>query len=128
MLVDDDLQTLEQLQITLQSAGYATQCFQSGARALQALASGRVDGVLVDLMMPGMSGIEFIERLRHEPALRHVPIIVMTAKDLSHDEVALLRRETQALCTKDGQWQRHLLEEVKRVLADEPSETAVGVR
>jgi DNA-binding response OmpR family regulator len=84
-----------------------------------------VDAVLVDLMMPGMSGIEFIRGLRQESTLSNVPIIVMTAKDLSNDEVALLRRETQALCTKDGQWQAHLLEEVKGVLAHEPAGTTV---
>jgi PAS domain S-box-containing protein len=128
MLVDDDLQALELLETTLQAAGYGTQCFQSGARALEALAFRTVDAILLDLMMPGMSGIEFIGRLRRDSTFNNLPIIVMTGKDLSSDEIVLLRRETQALCTKDGQWQRQLLEEVKGVLAHEPSATAVEGR
>lgn len=120
MLIDDDLQILEQLQTALQSEGYGTQSFQSGARALEALATRSVDLILLDLMMPGMSGLDFLGRLRQQATLSNVPVIVMTAKDLNNEEVAFLRRETQALCTKDGQWGRHLLEEVNRHLANEP--------
>jgi CheY-like chemotaxis protein len=66
--------------------------------------------------MPGMDGFQVIRHVRDEPALKDLPILVMTAKTLNRDETALLRRETQALLQKDGTWKQQLLVEVGRVV------------
>jgi CheY-like chemotaxis protein len=52
--------------------------------------------------MPGMDGFEIIRHVRQEPALKELPIFVMTGKTLTADETALLARETQALFQKMG--------------------------
>jgi signal transduction histidine kinase/DNA-binding response OmpR family regulator len=116
LLVDDDPRTLELLQETLRSAGYETQSVQSGARALEVLSSKLVSAVLLDLLMPGMDGFEVIRHVRQQDALKDLPIFVMTAKSLTHDESALLSRETQALFQKNGVWQQQLMAEVARVV------------
>jgi len=116
LLVDDDPQTLDLLQETLRNEGYETQSVQNGARALEVLSSKLVGAVMLDLMMPGMNGFEVIRHVRSEPALKDLPIFVMTAKNLTSEERALLDRETQALFAKTGSWRQQLLAELRHVL------------
>jgi CheY-like chemotaxis protein len=65
--------------------------------------------------MPGMDGFQVIRHVRQEPALKDLPIVVMTAKNLSREEIALLNRETQGLLQKNGSWKQQLIAEVDRV-------------
>jgi CheY-like chemotaxis protein len=116
LLVDDDPQNLELLTEALGSAGYKTQSVQSGARALEILSSKMLDAVLLDLLMPGMDGFEVIRHIRSRANLQHLPIFVMTGKNLTSEERTLLNCQTQALFQKDGSWQKHLLAEIARVL------------
>jgi signal transduction histidine kinase/DNA-binding response OmpR family regulator len=116
LLVDDDPQTLELLEEALRSAGYDTQSVQSGARALEVLSSKLVSAVLLDLLMPGMDGFEVIRHIREQPTLKELPIFVMTAKTLTPEEIALLRRDTKAMFQKNGSWQQQLMVEVGRVV------------
>jgi PAS domain S-box-containing protein len=115
LLVDDDPRALDLLQEALRSAGYEVQSVRSGARALEVLANKVVGAILVDLLMPGMDGFQLIRHVRQEPALKDLPILVMTAKNLSREEIALLKRETQGLLQKDGSWKQQLIAEVGRV-------------
>jgi PAS domain S-box-containing protein len=115
LLVDDDPKALELLQEALRSAGYEVQSVRSGARALEVLANKVVGGILLDLLMPGMDGFQVIRHVRQEPALRDLPILVMTAKSVSREEITLLNRETQGLLQKGGSWKQQLIAEVGRV-------------
>jgi PAS domain S-box-containing protein len=116
LLVDDDFRTLELLAETLWSAGYDTHRVQSGARALEILASKAVGAVVLDLMMPEMDGFEVIRQIRQDITLRNVPVFIMTAKNLTPDEQNLLSSETQALIQKDGSWHQQLLFEIGQAL------------
>jgi len=126
LLVDDDPKTLELLEETLRSAGYATQSVHSGARALEMLASKRVSAVLLDLLMPGMDGFEVIRHVRAQAALKELPILVMTAMTLAPAQIALLARETQELFQKNGSWQQQLMVEVGRVVQGHRRTKAAG--
>ncbi len=126
LLVDDDPEALELLEETLRSAGYETQSVRCGERALEVLSSKLVGAVVLDLLMPGMDGFQVIKHLRGEPALKELPILVMTAKSLSPDEIAILSQQTQALFQKDGSWQQQLLVEVGRVLESRKLAKSVG--
>jgi PAS domain S-box-containing protein len=126
LLVDDDTKTLELLQETLRSEGYETQGVQSGARALEVLASRFVGAVVLDLMMPGMDGFELIRHIRHQPALKSLPVFVMTGKTLTQKEVTLLSSETQALIEKNGSWHRQLLVEIGQSIRSHAKGQAAG--
>jgi PAS domain S-box-containing protein len=126
LLVDDDPKSLEMLEETLRSAGYETQSVRSGARALEVLSSKLVSAVLLDLMMPGMDGFEVIQHVRGEATLADLPILVMTAKTLAPEEIALLSRETQALFQKNGSWQQQLVAEVARVVPSRKRAKSAG--
>ena len=126
LLVDDDPKALELLEETLRSAGYETQSVRSGARALEVLSFKVVGAVMLDLLMPGMDGFQVIRHVRQEPALKELPILVMTAKNLTPEEIALLSRETQALLQKNGSWQATTIVEVGRVVRGRKLAKAAG--
>jgi CheY-like chemotaxis protein len=99
---------------------------QSGARALEVLSSKLVSAVLLDLLMPGMDGFQVIRHVRQEATLKELPILVMTAKNLTPEEMSLLSRETQAVFHKNGSWQTQLATEVKRVVHSGKRAKAMG--
>ena len=80
LVVDDDEGILEFLTMALEGEGYSVLTAVNGA-ALQLAHDHQPAVVLLDLMMPGMDGIEVSQRLRADPATAHIPIIAMSAQD-----------------------------------------------
>lgn len=126
LLVDDDPRCLELLSETLRSAGYETESVGSGARALELMQSKPVSAVVLDLLMPEMDGFQVIHHVRQEPALKNLPILVMTAKNLTREDIQLLRRETQGFFHKNESWQQQLCAEVGMVLQNCSLSKAAG--
>jgi DNA-binding response OmpR family regulator len=104
---------------TLKQLGYRTRCESDGAAALRSLQEEVPIAVILDLIMPGMNGFEFLERLRREPAGRQVPAIVWTVKDLTQQERDLLRSSAQAVVSK-GQGGSSVLAELEAVVRRQP--------
>jgi CheY-like chemotaxis protein len=81
MVIDDDPDLRETLQLLLADHGYSVTEAAGGIEALQLLRSGsRPDLVLLDLMMPEMNGWQFLELIEDDPALRSIPVVIMTAR------------------------------------------------
>ena len=76
--------------------------------------------------MPDMDGFQVIRHVREEPTLKDLPILVMTAKNLTAEEMALLRRETQAVFQKNGTWRDQFLTEVGRAVRGRGKARAAG--
>lgn len=81
LVVDDDPVNRDMLQRRLARSGYTSTVVSSGQEALDVLAKSRADLVLLDLMMPGLSGLETLEILKADQRLRTVPVIMLTAAD-----------------------------------------------
>ena len=81
LIVDDDANTLEILRRWLAREGYTTVSADNGPACLEALSKERVDVIVLDVMMPGMDGLEVCERLRDNPSWRSIPVMLLTAKD-----------------------------------------------
>lgn len=81
LIVDDDPNTLEILRRWLNREGYATVSADNGPACLQALGTEAVDVIVLDVMMPGMDGLQVCERLRENDAWRGIPVMLLTAKD-----------------------------------------------
>jgi CheY-like chemotaxis protein len=100
LVVDDDPGSLKLMAATLAQIGFRSICCNGGSAGLRALEDERPAAVIVDLLMPEMSGFEFLERFRQLDEAAQVPLFVWTIKDLSSDERARLRRSAQAILQK----------------------------
>ena len=81
MIVDDDQHTLEILSRWLAREGYETVRAESGPSCLTQLERKPVDVIVLDVMMPGMDGLEVCEKLRASDEWRDIPVVLLTAKD-----------------------------------------------
>jgi len=81
LVVDDDEGNRTMLSRRLVRLGYQVAVAEGGRRALAALRAGRFDLLLLDIEMPEMNGYEVLERLKADPALRDIPVIVLSASD-----------------------------------------------
>src|SRR5688500_19462398 len=95
LVVDDDPALAEMLGIVLRSEGFLPSFVADGERALAAFREARPDIVLLDLMLPGMSGIDVCRAIRDEAG---VPIVMLTAKRDTDDVVIGLESVSDA-CT-----------------------------
>jgi signal transduction histidine kinase/DNA-binding response OmpR family regulator/HAMP domain-containing protein len=100
LVVDDDPASLEIMAHALQRLGYQARCERDGARGLAAVRASPPTAIILDLIMPGMSGFEFLDQLRADPRWNAVPVIVWTGKDLSSEESQLLRASANAVVSK----------------------------
>lgn len=85
LVVDDNIDSIMILRSILESQGYTVRTAQSGVEALEQLKNGLPDLVLLDVMMPQMSGIEVLERIKTTHATSRVPVIMVTAKIQDED-------------------------------------------
>jgi signal transduction histidine kinase/DNA-binding response OmpR family regulator/HAMP domain-containing protein len=100
LVVDDDPASLEIMSHALQRLGYRARCERDGERALGAVRASLPTAIILDLIMPGMSGFEFLDQLRADPSSYAVPVIVWTGKELSKDEHTMLRASASAVVSK----------------------------
>jgi sigma-B regulation protein RsbU (phosphoserine phosphatase) len=100
LVVDDDELNSEGLARRLQGRGFAVTAAKSGQKAIELLGERRFDLVLLDVMMPGMTGLEVLKFLRRVDSLIDLPIIMVTAKGESEDIVEALELGANDYVTK----------------------------
>jgi len=81
LIVDDDPHAVEILTRMLEREGYDCTGAAGGPAALEMVRSRAIDVILLDVMMPGMDGLQVCEQLRDDQTLRQIPVILVTAKD-----------------------------------------------
>lgn len=84
LIVEDDINLNDSIKIYLSKKGFNVCCAYSAKYALQELSKYQVDAIVTDIMMPGMSGIDFIKELRRSG--NNVPVLIITAKDQIQDK------------------------------------------
>lgn len=87
LIVDDTTDTVELLRKRFRAEGYDTVEAFDGEEALAKVAESRPDLVILDVMMPKLDGFEVCKRLRENPATRHLPVLMLTAKSETPDKV-----------------------------------------
>jgi len=96
----------------------------TGTEALHVMKGGPVDCCVVDLRLPDMTGFDLIETMHGDQAMRDVPIVIFTGKDLAEDEESRLRAVAKSVVLKDVQSPERLFDEtalfLHRVVADLP--------
>lgn len=84
MVIDDDADMLKLLEVILGRAGFSISKFNMPSAAMKTLAHAMPDLVVLDIMMPEISGLELCRRIRQDPALSHIPVILLSARGDTH--------------------------------------------
>jgi HAMP domain-containing protein/signal transduction histidine kinase/DNA-binding response OmpR family regulator len=123
VIEDDDLER-ESIVELLAHDDIEVETASTGAGALALLGARQFDCCVVDLRLPDMSGFELLDRILADPAMRTVPVVVFTGKELTADEEARLRALAKSIVLKNVQSPERLFDEtalfLHRVVADLP--------
>jgi PAS domain S-box-containing protein len=117
LIVEDDEDTRRWLHHALEREGWEVSETANGKEALESLAKAPVNVILLDLMMPEMDGFEFLAERRKNKALARIPVIVVTAADLSEDDRRRLNGGVLHVLQKSAQTRDQLLGELRELVA-----------
>jgi len=115
LVVEDESAIRQLLNLNLSMAGYRVDEAAEVAQAHSCMAVSAPDLILLDWNMPGPSGVSFVRRLRSEAKHRHVPIIMITAREQEHDKVLAFEAGVDDYVTKPFKV-REMLARVEAVL------------
>jgi signal transduction histidine kinase/CheY-like chemotaxis protein len=118
LVVDDEPAAVDLLTQILQDEGYLVKGACSGEEALRALEAAPQDIIFLDLLMPEMDGFEVIRRVEANSRWRDIPIIVVTAKDLTDSDQRFLQRSVDKIIQKSGLTSENLMKEVQSLLRE----------
>ncbi|MDB5509156.1 MAG: domain S-box protein [Hyphomicrobiales bacterium] len=119
MIVDDDPEARERLDSLLQKEGWKTTQAENGKLALDRMASEPPDLILLDLMMPEMDGFAFLREMRTHAQWRNIPVVVLTAKDITAADRKRLAPRADRVIQKGSMSMRDLARELSAFLPDE---------
>jgi signal transduction histidine kinase/CheY-like chemotaxis protein len=102
LVVDDDESSRHGLRTALEQIGWQVAEADNGQVALARLKEARPNVILLDLMMPEMDGFEFIDEVRQRDDWRDIPVIVVTARDVTEDDRARLNGRVESIIQKGG--------------------------
>mgnify|MGYP001183036300 CR=1 FL=1 len=112
LIVEDDEITVEMLKKSLESDNYKVRSAINGKQALDMINNHKPGLILLDLMMPEMDGFQFAERLREKQQWLDIPVVVITAKDLSKEDHRRLQGNVEAIMQKGSYKKDELLLEI----------------
>jgi signal transduction histidine kinase/CheY-like chemotaxis protein len=116
LVVDDDPHVSDMLMQTLPESDFRLESAGDGAAGLEAIEAQMPDVVVLDIMMPRLDGFGVIERLRSNEATRELPIIVISAKELTDDEMKMLEERVNFVMKKQGFDGERLVQEINMSL------------
>jgi signal transduction histidine kinase/CheY-like chemotaxis protein len=115
LMVDDDDLGRSQMRAALEQQGWTVTEASDGRDALARLSDARPDVIILDLMMPQMDGFEFLEQMRRKAEWRDIPVVVVTAKDLTEADRLRLNGGVERIIQKTDR--DDMLREMRSVLA-----------
>jgi CheY-like chemotaxis protein/signal transduction histidine kinase len=116
LLVEDDPTTRLMLRRMIEKEGWGVNEAENGRIALERIAGARPAVILLDLMMPEMDGFEFLGELRKNESLYSIPVVVVTAKDLTTEERERLQGSVHRIIQKGSYRREELLDEVRSII------------
>jgi len=116
LIVDDEANNSSVLHLQLEKEGLTAKEARNGLVALEMIKQAIPELILLDLMMPEMDGFQFIEQLRLQPLWRKIPVIVITAKDITSEDRKRLDGYVENILQKGSYDRQTLLTEVHHLL------------
>lgn len=127
LVVDDEADLIELVTYNLRKEGYTVDSAPNGESALSKIRKGNYDLLILDLLLPGIQGIEICKILRNDPKTTNLPIIMLTAKGEEVDKILGLEMGADDYITKPFST-RELLARVKAVLRRSDKKTITAQR
>jgi len=115
LVVDDDASVRDYLKETLVTEGYRILLANNGAEGIRTAIERDPDLIILDLMMPGITGFEVIRRLREHPSACDIPVVIFTAKELSRAEALLLGQDVERILVKGVSNRRDVLHQLHKL-------------
>lgn len=116
LIVEDDEIVREMLERTLSRLGWGIRTAENGRVAIDRIAEALPDLVLLDLMMPEMDGFQFLAEIKRIDEWQKIPIVVVTAKDLTDDEQEFLHGKVESVVTKQAHTRDELVQEIRKLI------------
>lgn len=116
LVVDDDPIEQRVLATTLRGLDIAVTTHANGPDALRWLESHVPDLITLDLMMPGMDGFDVLEEIKHRPSLRDVPVLIITAKEITTEDRLRLNSRIEVIINKGPRQRDEVLDEIRGLL------------
>jgi adenylate cyclase len=116
LVVDDDAAARELIGTVLTQNGYRVSNAADGAGARARVAANAPDLVILDLMLPDVSGFQLLAEWRDNPCTAELPVFVLTSKELTPEENKYILKSAGVLFHKQERWQEQLLRQVSRVV------------
>ncbi|MCH6551110.1 MAG: response regulator, partial [Planctomycetes bacterium] len=117
LVVEDDAQIRELMRRTLEKEGWQVDEAEHGREALERVKEHVPELILLDLMMPVMDGFQFMVELRQDESWRRIPVVVVTAKELTEEDRRQLSGDVEVIMQKGAYSQEQLLERVLDLVA-----------
>ncbi|MBZ0158252.1 MAG: PAS domain S-box protein [Alphaproteobacteria bacterium] len=119
VVIDDDPRTLEIVDSALTAEGYIVTRASGGTDGIEAVRKEHPELIVLDLLMPGMNGFEVVDILRSGERTSEIPILILTAKDLSSEEKKRLEGKIDHIAEKGSITQESFIVEMKKLLVRE---------
>ena len=116
LVIEDDEPTREFIAELLSKSGFAVRTAADGEQAQRQVHAALPELVILDLILPDVSGFQLLADWRRDPRTANLPVFVLTSKDLSSHEREYLRANSEALFQKQETWQDALLLRLERVM------------
>jgi adenylate cyclase len=116
LIIEDDRTTREMMRRLLVSEGWQASAVENGRAALDELRASRPELILLDLMMPEMDGFEFLSHLRETGEFAAIPVIIVTAAELTSEERRTFGDGVQHILLKASYEPEELLKQIRRVV------------
>jgi PAS domain S-box-containing protein len=124
LVVEDDASTREMIEELLTARGYSVITAGDGAQARARVAHALPELVILDLVLPKMSGFELLAEWRGSPRTADLPVFVLTSKDLTKEEEKYVRAHAESLFRKQNSWREPLIKQLDRVVTPQILEDA----
>ena len=100
LIVDDELHILESVSYVVRGIGMDPLTAEDGEEAVRLAGAERPDLIILDVMLPKLSGLQVCERIRANPEIRHIPILMLSARGQESDEVQGMQAGADEYMTK----------------------------
>jgi PAS domain S-box-containing protein len=124
LVVEDDASTLEVIVELLKAYGYAVSTATHGEQARASVAQALPELVILDLVLPKMSGFELLAEWRSNPRTADLSVFVLTSKDLTKEEEKYIHAHAESLFRKQDSWRESLIKQLERVVTSHALENA----